>query len=180
MLRLRRAGLSADYMQAASAAIADRLLDLLAGPVGACSPEAGASSSLPRTVMLYRALPGEVNLDTLADELRAQGVQVVLPKVLGELLEVRSYDGPVSLEKGAFGIMEPTGTLYDGQIDAVVVPGLGFDLAGGRIGFGKGFYDRFLSSSHIPLKIGVCYRRMLLDQVPTDAHDIPMDRVITE
>ncbi len=178
MLKLRRAELSADYMQAASAVIADRLLDLLAGPLG--TDTSGASSSLPRTVMLYRALPGEVNLDTLADDLRARGVQVVLPKVAGELLEVRCYDGPGSLEKGAFGIMEPVGPLYAGQIDAVVVPGLGFDLAGGRIGFGKGFYDRFLASSHIPLKIGVCYRRMLLDQVPTDAPDLPIDTVITE
>lgn len=167
-MKERRKALSPEYRATASEAIS-RSVGLLAAEHGA------------KSVMLYRSLPGEVDLDSLADELAAEGIAVLLPKVDGELLEIRLYAGPDSLQKGSFNIMEPVGPLYEGPIDMVVVPGLSFDFAGGRLGFGRGFYDRFLAS--LPpdtLKAGVCFDKMLLDEVPVEPHDVPMDVVVTE
>ena len=67
----------------------------------------------------------------------------------------------------------------DGWIDLVVVPGLAFDAGGGRLGFGAGYYDRFLAEVSAP-KVGLVYRALLLDEVPQEDHDIAMDIVITE
>ncbi len=61
----------------------------------------------------------------------------------------------------------------------VLVPGLGFDLAGGRLGRGKGYYDRFLES-HEALRIGLCWSEQILQKVPLESHDCLMDFIITE
>lgn len=172
MLKERRSGLSGDYMATASEQICRRLKTVL--------DEVGQVDGRP-TVMLYRALPGEVNINPLADILRAEGVCVALPKVCGNILEVREYLGEDSLKQGAFGIMEPTGPVVNSDIDVVVVPGLSFDKNGHRIGFGKGFYDLFLSILPLTtLKIGVCFKIMMMDEVPVEEHDVDMDIVITE
>lgn len=165
LLKSRRSELSADYLRSASEAISAKVMESCSGA---------------RCVMLYRALPGEVQLDALADELLDRGVTVVLPKVVGDRLEIRCYQGPDSLEKGAFNIMEPVGPIYEGPLDVVVVPGLGFDLQGHRIGFGKGFYDRFLPTHPESRKIGVCFSRMLLPSIPVDEYDVRMDIILTD
>ena len=133
------------------------------------------------TVLLYSALPDEVPTLPLLNRLTAEGKTVLLPRVVSDTdMELRRYTGPHDLEPGAFGIMEPTGELftdYD-HIDVAVVPGMAFDREGHRLGRGKGYYDRFLARLPHIYKIGVCFPFQLVDQVPTDAHDILMDEVI--
>ena len=162
-----RKGLTAVEIQFSSARIANAVLSL----------EEITKSSV---IMLYRALPGEVDLNSLADTLLTQKKIVLLPKVNGDNLEPRIYSGPESLSKGSFNIMEPDGEVFFGHIDAVVVPGLCFDIAGGRLGFGRGFYDRFLNEKADTFKIGVCFDKLLLDEVPAEPHDKRMDIVLTE
>jgi len=65
------------------------------------------------------------------------------------------------------------------RIDLVVVPGIAFDRQGGRLGYGAGYYDRFLARFKA-LRIGLCYDELLCDEIPTQEHDIPMDLVLTE
>ncbi len=134
------------------------------------------------TLLLYSALPDEVQTQQLIDELTAEGKLVVLPKVTGETeMELRHYTGSNDLEKGAFGILEPTGELFtdDGSIDVAVIPGMAFDTAGHRLGRGKGYYDRMLSRMPEVYKIGICFPWQIVDEVPSDEHDIVMDCVIS-
>ena len=95
-------------------------------------------------------------------------------------LEILPYEES-RLELGAFHIEEPTGdNIADPEeIELVVVPAVAYDRRGNRLGRGKGFYDRFLASTKAT-KIGVGYEFQLLDEIPAEAHDVPMDMVITQ
>ena len=136
-----------------------------------------------RTLLLYSALPDEVQINPLFDRLVAQGKTILLPRVVSDTdMELRLYTCADSLQSGAFGIMEPTGphfTDYD-AIDVAVVPGVAFDAEGHRLGRGKGYYDRFLPLIPGAYKIGLCFPWQLVDEVPADAHDIMMDCVISQ
>ena len=96
-------------------------------------------------------------------------------------MEVRRYTEKEDLQKGAFGIMEPTGTLFTDyeRIDVAIVPGVAFDRDGHRLGRGKGYYDRFLSKVPLVYKIGVRFPSRLMDEVPADEYDILMDEIVT-
>lgn len=135
-----------------------------------------------RTVLLYSALPDEVPTQSLIDDLTAQGKTVLLPRVISDTdMELRRYTGQHDLQSGAFGIMEPTGTLFTdyASIDVAIIPGMAFDAAGHRLGRGKGYYDRFLTRIPQSYKIGLCFSWQVVDIVPSDAHDVVMDEVIS-
>lgn len=139
-----------------------------------------------QTIMAYYSLPDEVNTHGLIDDLVAEGKTVLLPKVTGpDTMELRRYTGRDDLQEGAYHILEPMGELFTdfSSIDLILVPGLAFDAAGHRLGRGRGYYDRLLSSLftiHYSLfsSIGVCFDFQKVDEVPVDAHDIAMDKVI--
>ena len=129
-----------------------------------------------RTVLLYHALPDEVNTLSL---LRVQGKNILLPVVVGDDLELRIFDG--STAEGAFHIQEPTGQLFTdyASIDLAIIPGMAFDQAGHRLGRGKGYYDRLLPRLTQAYRLGICFPFQMLDSVPTEEHDIPMNEVIS-
>jgi 5-formyltetrahydrofolate cyclo-ligase len=150
-----------------------------------------------QTVLAYYSLPDEVYTHLLLDNLVAEGKTVLLPKVLdAERMEVRRYTGPHDLTEGSFGIMEPTGEPFTDYhlIDIALIPGIAFDAEGHRLGRGRGYYDRFLSSHLLtvptvpepvegvegftPHLIGVCFDFQKVESVPHDANDIPVDMVI--
>ena len=136
-----------------------------------------------QTIMAYYSLPDEVNTHALIDELVAEGKTVLLPKVTGaDTMELRRYTGRADLQEGAYHILEPVGEPFTdlSAIDLTLVPGLAFDAAGHRLGRGRGYYDRFLHSKNRPycVKIGVCFDFQKVDEVPVDAHDIAMDKVV--
>jgi len=134
-----------------------------------------------KTILAYWPLPDEVDIRPLIDQLVAQGVTVVLPKVTGdETMELRRYASRADLEEGAFHIMEPVGDAFEAydQIGFALVPGMAFDAACHRLGRGKGYYDRFLSAHPNIYKIGVCFPFQRVAEVPSEAHDVIMDEVI--
>ena len=136
-----------------------------------------------QTIMAYYSLPDEVNTHALIDELVAEGKTVLLPKVMGaDTMELRRYMGRADLQEGAYHILEPVGEPFTdlSAIDLILVPGLAFDAAGHRLGRGRGYYDRFLHSrdGSYCVKIGVCFDFQKVDEVPVDAHDIAMDKVV--
>ena len=136
-----------------------------------------------QTIMAYYSLPDEVNTHALIDELVAEGKTVLLPKGMGaDTMELRRYTGRADLQEGAYHILEPVGEPFTdlSAIDLILVPGLAFDAAGHRLGRGRGYYDRFLHSKNRPycVKIGVCFDFQKVDEVPVDAHDIAMDKVV--
>lgn len=135
----------------------------------------------PGTIASFAALPGEVDLlPLLAME---PGRRWVFPKVEGEHLAFHEIRDPVTeLLPGAFGIREPhhlTPVIDPRTIEVFLCPGLAFDNRGGRLGRGRGFYDRALvlagPGTH---KLGVCFPWQRVDDTHPEPHDIPMDEVV--
>lgn len=130
-------------------------------------------------VLMYHSLPDE--LSTL-EFLRKWGERkhFYLPRVNGVNLDILPYDES-RLELGSFHIEEPTGndTVDVDEIELIVVPAVAYDRRGNRLGRGKGFYDRLLSEARAT-KIGVGYEFQLVDELPTEPHDVPVDYVITQ
>ena len=132
-------------------------------------------------VMLYYALPDEVDTRQLADTLLKEGKTVILPKCVDKQhIEPRQYTGPDDLAEGIYHLLEPVGKPYDalGSIELIIVPGMSFDSKGHRLGRGRGYYDRFLAQVPQAYKIGVCFDFQHVEQVPVDDNDQVMDEVI--
>lgn len=132
------------------------------------------------TLLLYSPLQDEADVSPIIDNAYKNGKTVLLPKVVGDDLELHIYKGVDTLERGAFGILEPTGEVFldYNQIELAIVPGMAFDKAGHRLGRGKGYYDRLLPSLKNAYKIGVCFPFQYLDEIPNEEHDVVMDEVV--
>ena len=139
-------------------------------------------------ILIYLSKDGEVSTDDLLGRAFELGKRVCVPVVDrgSDELRVSELPGPdISFRLGAFGVREPAeqdlNFLPPDQIDLVVAPGLAFDRRGGRIGYGKGYYDRLLSrlGSHVP-RIALAFDFQVLDTVPQDESDIHVDAIITE
>lgn len=98
---------------------------------------------------------------------------IAFPKVIDDM-NFFEYEGSFTL--GKYDIPEPTGRQV--EVDTIVVPGSVFDLKGYRIGYGGGYYDRYMKPHH--KKIGVCFDFQVVDVLPTEAHDVGLDMLITE
>lgn len=135
-----------------------------------------------QTVLLFHSLPDEPNTQQLLRR-HASTKRILLPAVVGETeLELRNYSEEQTLKQGAFGILEATGKSFTdfAQIDLAIVPGLAFDRIGNRMGRGRGYYDRLLSSPGFQsvYKLGLCFQACFVDKLPTASHDIRMDEVL--
>ncbi len=88
------------------------------------------------------------------------------------------------LRRGSYGILEPKPVRSrrgnPAKLDLILVPGLGFDRRGGRLGRGAGYFDRFLSKAKRAQKIGLCFREQLVKKIPAAAHDVLMNKVFTD
>ncbi len=135
-----------------------------------------------KVVLCYASLLDEVDLFPLLREWKEQKT-ILLPAVNGNSLDWIPYEGDESLTPAQFGVLEPQGVPYVNLdlVDLVLVPGLGFDLQGGRIGFGRGFYDRFLSRpelTNVP-KWGIAFSQQIVDKVKMESHDVYLDAIVT-
>ncbi len=132
------------------------------------------------TVLLYYSLPDEVNTHDFVSKW-SHDKRILLPVVKGNDLELRIYTCPEDMAAGAFGIEEPVGKAFTdyASIDFVAVPGVAFDRQGNRLGRGKGYYDRLLPRIPSAYKAGICFPYQMVEEVPTEPSDIPMDSIIT-
>ena len=125
--------------------------------------------------LLYSSIGDEARTDRLIEELSALGKKVYLPRVEGENIVAVPYG---NLKKGAFGIDEPEGEAYYGAIDVVVVPLLAINSRGFRLGYGKGYYDRFLSANKaFAVGYGYDFQR---DEFDEDKWDMPVKAFVSE
>ena len=131
-------------------------------------------------VMVYLSFKNEVNTRKIIEKAFAENMKVLVPITSGDDMYLSVLENLTSFKKGAFGIDEPSViNEWSGKIDICIIPGLGFDKSGGRIGFGKGYYDKFLSKNSC-IKIGIAYSDQIKENVFSEPHDIPMDIVVTE
>ncbi len=168
ILKAKRRNLSVTEITVKSAAVNSRLLELLEDK--SC-------------VMVYLSAFKEVCVDAIINSLLSSGKTVAAPITNEADFSITPYElkDIRAVSHGAYGIREPLPEkkIDKNSIDAVIVPGIGFDRSGGRIGFGKGYYDRFLKDFK-GIKIGVCYDFQLVDKIETDENDIPIDIIVTE
>lgn len=138
-----------------------------------------------QTVMVYLALAQEVQTWRLIVEARRQHKRIVVPAVTEDaLMAVVLPTDTTQLRRGAYGILEPCANrvvVPPADIDFVVVPGVAFDRQGGRVGFGKGYYDRFLYQVAATARYcGLAFSAQVVSQVPRMPYDVCMHYVATE
>ena len=133
------------------------------------------------SVLLYMPLRDEVDVRLIMERAISDGKSVALPRYVPE---TAAYDaffiGDEPLLPGPFNILEPamSNPAPLNRLDLIVVPGIGFDLRGRRLGRGKGFYDRLLSAAS-GLKCGICFEEQLLPEIPVEPHDVALDFIAT-
>ena len=148
----------------------------------AALPELEAAAA----IMLFAAFRSEVDTEPLLSWALARGTAVCLPRVLGprRMAAYRIADPEVDLVPGAWGIPEPREGLEEvppERMDAVVVPGVAFDAAGRRCGYGGGFYDSYLPDTRpgIPW-VALAFEAQLVDELPCEPHDLAVCALVTE
>jgi 5-formyltetrahydrofolate cyclo-ligase len=132
-------------------------------------------------VSLYIPLRAEVPVTDLTDRLRKAGYTLALPRVatLGAPLVFNVWDGTPPADRDAKGI--PCATGDEVTPDFVVVPMVGFDRRGHRLGYGAGMFDRTLAAFGTSVRtVGVAYQMQEVPHIPDDAHDHPLDWIVTE
>lgn len=126
----------------------------------------------------YKAKQDEVSVEPLD-----KGIEWFFPRVDGESLSFHRALASDDFEIGHFGVIEPKTSLPSvnlEELQAVLVPGVAFDRRGGRLGYGKAFYDKALLNKNV-IKIGVTLKDLLVPvELPLEAHDINMDFIVTE
>ncbi len=137
------------------------------------------------TVMVYTSKEKEVNTAPLIETLFRSGNPVIVPIIVKEDISLRlSYLRDFSvLVPSTFGVPEPIGNEIPANgddVDTIILPMLGFDREGRRIGYGAGYYDRFLAKNKELRKIGIAFACQEYETIPADENDIPMDYIITE
>jgi len=137
-------------------------------------------------ILLYHSFRNEIRTEGIMRELLERNKEVYLPITKPELKQLvpgRVVDPSKDLFPGNMGIMEPRieTDLENVDLDIVVVPGLVFNKKGYRLGYGGGYYDRFLAEApETLLKIGLTYEELLVEELPLDEHDIPVEIIITD
>jgi 5-formyltetrahydrofolate cyclo-ligase len=140
-----------------------------------------------RRILAYLALKDELDLSPALESALRAGKSVALPRFVPDqanycaALVTESF---ASLPTGAFGIREPGETapvLPLNQLDFILVPGVAFDASGGRLGRGKGFYDRLLANVNNAtcIKCGIAADEQIVTGIPAEPHDVPMNFILT-
>ena len=128
-------------------------------------------------IALYKSMNSEVDTSNFLNDDKI----FLLPRIDDDNLVFLSINKDTKYQKSKFGVLEPIidNNIYKGKIDLIIVPGVAFDKDLNRLGYGKGYYDRFLAKKDI-YKIGLGFDEQLVDTLITNQHDIKMDMIVTE
>jgi 5-formyltetrahydrofolate cyclo-ligase len=141
--------------------------------------EVWKKSKIIHTYITFRS---EVDTRLIINNALIEGKRVLCPKIMGNNLligEIKSFN---DLTVGKYGILEPINIISINleDIDIIIVPGIAFDLKGYRLGYGGGYYDRFLKNLKRPIKIGLIFDQLIKKELPHTNMDIKMDIIISE
>lgn len=136
-------------------------------------------------VALYAALPLEAATIPLMENAWRNGKRICLPKIANQRKHEMNFffcEHTNELINGPFGLQEPNGRQFCSQVDLMILPGLAFDFAGNRLGYGGGYYDRFLGSNKnfAKFKIGICHDYQVVAHIPHDSYDMTVQGICTE
>lgn len=180
----KRAGLSLQARQEKEQVINQRLIQL-------CEQSIGAANSRDAALMTYMPFRSELNIAPVMEWCWRQGIRVIVPRSIHEtkqmtLHEIANYD---DVTTGSWGIREPLAglsTVTDlSAIPIMLIPGLAFDQQFHRLGYGGGFYDRFLNKFtddglKTPLLVAPAFDIQIVPRVPVSWNDVSMDMIVTE
>lgn len=166
---LKKTALSAAQIEARSAILAQKLFDTL-------------QYKYCKSLYAYLSFNQEVRTNPIIERAWADGKRVAVPKVIGKDMVFIWIDSFDALGPGYYGITEPIadGPAADDKRALVLMPGLAFDPEGHRIGYGGGFYDRFLDAEPDHPLVALCYDFQMFEHLDVEDHDIPVDLVITD
>lgn len=137
------------------------------------------------TVLFYAALDDEINIDECIKSALSQGKRAALPVCLDDNGNMKFYyiNSLKDIKIGFFGVREPDINICEEVMDfsssVCIVPGIAYDKQGYRLGYGKGYYDRFLKNFTF-ISLGLCYNELMMNSLPTDEYDISVDYIITQ
>lgn len=184
-MKKRRDAMPKDERAAKSDAIARRIMKL-------------DWYSYAAELLVYAAIRSEVELFSFCEMAWRDGRILYFPRVSGEDMEFYRVDSFQQLAPGCFQVPEPrliadsdfaessdslAGEVWSAGSERTVpilVPGIAFSRQGQRIGYGKGYYDRYLAKHPALMPIGICFEEQLVDGMETEAQDYPMRRIVTE
>lgn len=159
--------------------------DVYRSASGRAQQRLGASEPFLRAncIGLYSSIANEVGTRDLFELARTAGKRTCYPLVKDRHMDFCFVDDLSELQRGSFGIEEPdSGPAVDGCcIDLIVLPGVAFDRRGRRLGYGQGYYDRYIASLQTrPVTVGLCFEGQLHDGLPHENHDCFVDWIATE
>lgn len=141
-----------------------------------------ASEAYQQAKTIYGYLPYNQEVRTVAmlQQALADGKRVAVPKCYGDEMRFIYLDDLSQVEKGYCGIPEPIadGPVAEDKTALVLMPGLAFSKEGLRMGYGGGFYDKFLASEPEHPTLALCYDFQMVEHIPTEEYDIPVDTVL--
>ena len=135
-----------------------------------------------RTVAGYVAMRKELDVGAALEAATRAGKRVVLPRIHDDGLTFHLHQPGEALTENDWGVLEPAAAAEQvalADIDLLLVPALALDLRGMRLGYGKSFYDRLLAKAR-GVSVGVVYDFQLLAELPNEAHDVPVQRIVTD
>lgn len=135
-----------------------------------------------RSIYAYLPYNQEIRTWNIVKHALEDGKRVAVPKCYGEIMKFLWIDNLDHIAPGAFNIPEPIADEpeADDETALILMPGLAFDPEGHRLGYGGGFYDRYLAEHHNHTLVALCYDFQLFDHLETEAHDIPVNFVIAD
>jgi 5-formyltetrahydrofolate cyclo-ligase len=165
----RRNALSPEFRAAASRVIADEVGHLL-------------GQYLPDRVALYRPIGSECDTRQILDAARATGADIALPAIIDRTrIAFRAFRPGDQLVPGGFGTLSPGAGAAEVEPDLIVLPLVGFDETGARLGYGRGYYDGAVAGlSRRPVLIGIAFSEQQTTRIPTEPHDVRLDWIVTE
>lgn len=134
-----------------------------------------------KTVCVYMPTGNEIDTTEIIRYCKENGKRLAAPRVNGDTMEFYYFTDETDMEQGAYDIWEPTGTeAVDDEESLVIMPGVAFDLSCNRIGYGKGYYDRYLSAHPHMKKVALAYDFQIVGRIKREVHDVRPDVVVTE
>jgi 5-formyltetrahydrofolate cyclo-ligase len=133
-----------------------------------------------KDIYCYKNFNQEVDTSLILNRACLEKKNVYLPRVEGRDMNFYKILSEKELKKGYFGILEPVGGILNTSYTGLMIlPGLAFDFNGNRLGYGKGFYDRYLKKGNF-IKVGLAYDFQVVDELEVKEHDQKMDVIVTE
>ena len=144
----------------------------------ACDKAEESTKKEKKTCFCYLSFSSEAPTDKLVERLQEQGFLVCAPRVEGEEMLPVELGSDYALSR--FGIREPIGQAYTGEVDVIITPLLAVDEQGNRLGYGGGYYDRFFKKYPKAKRVGYAFDFQIVKEVPIEPQDEKLDCIITE